>query len=253
VSIQIHPTAIVESGAVLGDGCEVHAHALVTRWSILEEGVVVHAGAVVGGDPQYLKFERGTESFVRVGKNTVIREHVTLNRAVAAGASTVIGSGCFLMAGAHVAHDCVVGDAVVLANHVLLAGHVAVGANAFIGGAAAVHQYVRVGEGVMLGGGSRITRDLAPFTMVAERDAVSGLNILGLKRRGCSREGIAELKRAFRAVYLTGGNLRRNAERALAEGAYASVQAQAFLQFFLSGKRGFARAGRDHDGGDSAE
>lgn len=252
MSIQIHPTAIVETGARLADGCEIQAHAIVTRWAILEEGVVVHPGAVVGGDPQYLKFERGTESFVKIGKGTVVRENVTINRAVPAGNTTTVGAGCFIMAGAHVAHDCSVGDQVVLANNVSLAGHVSVGMNAFVGGGALVHQFVRIGEGVMLGGGARITRDLAPFTMVAERDGVSGLNVLGLKRRGCPREAMAELKRAFRAVYLAGGNLRKNAERELAQGGYASEQALAFLKFFLAGKRGFARATRDRSA-DEAE
>ncbi|WP_404425756.1 acyl-ACP--UDP-N-acetylglucosamine O-acyltransferase [Nibricoccus sp. IMCC34717] len=240
--MSIHPTAIIEPGAVLGTDCEIHAHAVITRHAILSDRVVIHAGAVIGGDPQYLKFERGTESYVRVGTATVVREHVTLNRAVTSGASTVIGDNCFLMACSHVAHDCNVGDNVVLANNALLAGHVSVGNNAFIGGAAAVHQNVRVGQSVMVGGLARITRDLAPFTMVAERDEVSGLNLLGLKRRGFPREAVAEIKRAFREVYLAGGNPRARAERALASGAYLSAEARHFLQFFLDGKRGFARA-----------
>jgi UDP-N-acetylglucosamine acyltransferase len=237
----IHPTAIVEPGAQLGADCEIHAHAIIKKHAILGDRVVVHPFAVIGGDPQYLKFDPKTESFVRVGNGTVLREYVTLNRAIHAGQATTIGENCFLMSGAHLAHDCAVGNNVVLANNALLAGHVSVGDSAFIGGGAAVHQFTRIGEGVMLGGLARITRDLAPYTMVAERDEVSGLNLIGLKRRGASREAIRELKAAFRAVYSEHGNIRLLAQTALTEGSFASAEARAFLEFFLSGKRGFAR------------
>jgi UDP-N-acetylglucosamine acyltransferase len=240
----IHPTAIVEPGAQLGADCEIHAHAIITRHAILGDRVVVHPFAVVGGDPQYLKFERTTESFARVGSGSVLREYVTINRAIHAGQSTVLGENCFLMSGAHLAHDCMVGNHVVLANNALLAGHVSVGDFAFIGGGAAVHQFTRIGESVMLGGLARITRDLAPYTMVAERDEVSGLNLIGLKRRGFSREAIRELKQAFRAVYAEPGNIRELAARALHAGGYTSAEARRFLEFFTAGKRSFARPAR---------
>ena len=249
----IHPTAIVEPGAQLGADCEIHAHAIVRKHAILGDRVVVHPFAVIGGDPQYLKFDPQTESFVRVGHGTVLREYVTLNRAIHAGQATTIGENCFLMSGAHLAHDCAVGNNVVLANNALLAGHVSVGDFAFIGGGAAVHQFTRIGESVMVGGLSRITRDLAPYTIVAERDEVSGLNLVGLKRRGASREVIRELKTAFRAVYGGTGNIRTLAQDALAGGGYASAEARNFLEFFLSGKRSFARSRRAGAGDLAAE
>ncbi len=164
----IHPTAIVEPGATLGADCEVMAYAVVTRHVVLGDRVVIHPFAVVGGDPQYLKFERGTAAGVRVGAGTVIREHVTINRSIHAGKSTEVGANCFLMAASHVAHDCEVGDNVVLANAALLAGHVSVGAGSFLGGGAAIHQFCRVGENVMVAGHASITRDVPHFTMVAE-------------------------------------------------------------------------------------
>lgn len=240
----IHPTATIEPGAQLGAECEIMAHAVVTRHAILGDRVVVHPGAVVGGDPQFLKFDRRTPSFVRVGEGTVIRENVTLNRSIHDGQATVVGERCFFMAGSHAGHDCLVGDDVVTANNSLLAGHVTVGAFTFVGGGAAVHQFVRIGEGVMVGGLSRITRDLAPFTIVAERDEVSGLNLVGLKRRGFARETIRELKEAYRAVYLQNGDIRRLAADALTSGAFASAEAARFLAFFAEGKRGFARPER---------
>ncbi len=240
----IHPEAIVEDGAQLGADCEIMARAVVTRHAVLGDRVVVHPGAVVGGDPQYMKFDRAVPSFVRVGAGTVVRENVTLNRAIHAGAATVVGARCFLMAGSHAGHDCRLGDDVVLANNVMLAGHVEVGDFTFIGGGAGIHQFCRIGESAMVSGLSRISRDLAPFTITAERDEVSGLNLVGLKRRGFSREAIRELKQAFRAVYFGLGNIRELAATALANGGYDTPEARRFLEFFKDGRRGFARAGR---------
>lgn len=237
----IHPTAIVEPGAQLGVDCEVQAYAVVTRYAQLGDRVVVHPHSVVGGDPQYLKFERTTESYVRVGAGTVIRESVTLNRSTHAGQATVIGENCFIMATAHVAHDCLLGNQVILANNAMLAGHVVVGDFTFIGGGTGVHQFVRIGPGAMVGGLSRITRDIGPYLLVAERDEVSGLNLVGLKRRGVSRESIREIKEAFRQVFHTPGNIRDVASAALTTGAFHSPEAKAFLEFFSAGKRSFAR------------
>ena len=240
---RIHPTAIVEPGAELGEDCVIHAHAILTRHARLGAGVVVHPGVVVGGDPQDLKFDAATASGVRIGPRTVLREHVTVNRSTAAGGNTVIGADCFLMAGAHVAHDCVVGDSVVLANNVLLAGHVWLGAYTFVGGGAAFHQFTRVGESAMVGGLSRITLDIPPFVMAAERDEVAGLNLVGLKRRGFSRDVVAELKDCFREVYFDGGNIRLRAQEVLGRGV-RSAEARSFLEFFAGGRRGVARARR---------
>lgn len=250
----IHPTAIIEDGAQLGVDCEVMAHAVVTRHAVLGDRVVVYPGAVVGGDPQFLKFDRRTPTFVRVGEGAVIRENATINRSIYEGQATTVGARTFLMAGSHAGHDCAVAEDVVLANNAMLAGHVSVGAFTFVGGGAGIHQFVRIGEGVMIGGLARITRDLAPFTIVAERDEVSGLNLVGLRRRGCGREAVRELKEAFRQVYFESGDIRKLAARAAAEGGFASAEAARFLAFFAEGKRGFARAkrlGEGESGGES--
>lgn len=240
----IHPTAIVEAGAQLGAGCEVHAYAIITKHCVLGDRVVVHPFALVGGDPQYLKFDRATATGVRVGAGSVIREHVTINRSIHAGKATVVGENCFLMAASHVGHDCEVGNNVVFANAALLAGHVSVGDHTFLGGASAVHQFCRIGEGVMVAGHAAITRDVPHFTMVAERDGVIGFNVVGLKRRGVPRAAIAELKAAFAEVYFTAGNIREVAAGLRAGGRYSSGEAQRFLEFFAGGKRSFARARR---------
>ena len=245
MATEVHATAIVEAGATLGSDVVLRAGAIIRSGATLGDRVVVHSYAVIGGEPQDLRFDPATPSGVAVGEGTTIREFVTINRATRSGTSTTVGPGCFLMAGVHLAHDVRLGEAVILANNVLLAGHVAVGDRTFIGGGAAVHQFCRIGEGAMVAGLARITEDVAPFTMVAERDEVIGLNLVGLKRRGVSRVAIQQLTEAFRRVYFTPGNIRAVAAQALAELAAGEPEARRFLEFFAGGKRGFVRPRRE--------
>ena len=192
MATSIHPSATVDPAAELGADIEIGPHAVVTRWARLGDGVVVHPGAVVGGDPQYLGFDRSTASYAEVGAGSVIRESVTINRSMHEGQVTRLGASCFLMACSHVGHDCVVANEVVLANNAMLAGHVEVGAKTFVGGGAGIHQFCRLGEGVMIAGLARITKDVPPFCMAAERDELTGLNLVGIKRREWPREVIAD-------------------------------------------------------------
>jgi UDP-N-acetylglucosamine acyltransferase len=240
----IHPTAIIEAGAQLGDGCVIHAGAVIKSGAILGDRVAVHPYAVVGGDPQVLRFDPATPTGVRVGAGTIVREYVTINRSTEKGLHTVVGSNCLLMSCSHVAHDAAVGDNVVIANAVLIAGHVVVGDHAVLGGGSAYHQFCRVGEGAIVGGLARITKDIPPFVMAAERDDVAGLNLIGLKRRGVPREAIKELKEAFRLVYFKAGNIREIAAKELAAGTFASAEARRFLEFIKAGTRGIARSRR---------
>lgn len=236
--MSIHPTAIIEADVQLGANCVIHAYAVVKKYSVLGEGVVVHSFAVIGGDPQYLKFDPATVSGVQIGANTVLREHVTVNRSIHAGKFTTVGARCFLMANVHVGHDCAVADDAVLANNAMLAGHVEVGSFSFVGGGAGIHQFVRIGEGVMVAGVARVTKDVAPFLLVAERDEVPGFNLVGLKRRGFTREAIMEIKACYGAVF-AGGDPRPLAATRLP--AAVSAEARRFLAFFADGKRGFVR------------
>jgi UDP-N-acetylglucosamine acyltransferase len=238
----VHPTAIIEEGTELGADCVIHAHAIIRRHSTLGPGVVVHPFAVIGGDPQYLKFDAATVSGVRIGAGTIVREHVTINRSILPDQATTVGARCFLMANVHLGHDCVLGDDVVLANNTMLAGHVGVGNFVFVGGGAGIHQFCRIGESVMVAGLARVTRDVAPFLLVAERDEVPGLNLVGLKRRGFSRESIREIKECYARVF-RGGDPRMQAATRLA-GGVQGAEARRFLEFFGAGKRGFVRPAR---------
>ena len=227
-----------------GTGCVIHPGAIIRAGAILGERVIVHPYAIVGGDPQVLRFDPATPTGARIGSGTIVREYATINRSTEKGGFTVVGSNCLLMACSHVAHDSVVGDHAVIANNVLIAGHVAVGDYAVLGGGSAYHQFTRVGEGAIVGGLSRITLDIPPFIMAAERDEVAGLNLIGLRRRNVPREAIREIKEAFRLVYSTKGNIREIASQALSSGEFKSAEAGRFLTFITGGIRGIARAAR---------
>ena len=239
MATQIHPAAHVDKEAQLGEDVEVMAGAVVTKWARIGDRVVIHPGAVVGGDPQYLSFDSGTPSHVEIGKETVVRESVTINRSMYEGQATSIGERCFFMDCSHAGHDCLVADDVVLANNAMLAGHVEVGEFTFVGGGAGIHQFCRIGPVGMIAGLARVTKDVPAFCMVAERDELTGLNLVGLKRRGWSRDVIMEIKDSYRAVLGEVGNPRPRAADRVATAE--SDPAKTFLKFFEGGKRGFAQ------------
>lgn len=246
-NVTIGPYVVIEGDAVIGEGSHLHAHAVIHTGSRLGKGVEVGCHCAIGGLPQSVTFDPSVQSRVAIGDGTVLRESVTVNRATQAEQQTRVGRNCFLMACAHVGHDCQVGDAVVLANNVMLAGFVTIGDNAFLGGACAIHQYVRLGEGVMLSGVSRLTKDLPPFLMAAERDEVIGLNLVGLRRRGIPREAIREIKELYRLVYGARGRLPDIARDISNTAPPETDEGKRFLDFISSadGKRGFLRPRRD--------
>jgi len=229
----IGPFAIVERGAVIGPRCRIEGQAIVRSHTTLEEAVSVDSFAVLGGLPQDLSFDSSIESGVRIGRGTVIREGVTVHRSTQAGGSTTIGEKCLLMANAHVAHDCAVGSRAILANNVMLAGHVHVGQHSFLGGGCGIHQFVCIGDSVMVAGNASVTCDVPHYLMVAERSIVTGLNLVGLKRR-LDAAAISDLRRCYKAVYLKAGDPMKHAAGCSAETEFG----QRFLDFFKPGKRG---------------
>jgi len=220
----IHPTAIVESGARLGNGVKIGPFCLVGQHVALGDDVelvshVVVAGhtsvgagtrifpfASIGHAPQDLKY-RGEESRLEIGCRNIIREYATMNPGTAGGGLvTRIGSDCLFMVGAHVAHDCQIGDHVVMSNCATLGGHVSLGEYAVLGGLSAVHQYVRIGKHSMIGGVSGVRRDVIPYgQVVGDVARLIGLNIIGLQRRGFSREQIQGLRTAYQMLFGEGG------------------------------------------------
>lgn len=236
--VEVGPFSIIEKGVTIGAGSKIAAHVVVRAGTVLEEEVQVDSFTVIGGLPQDLSFDPLVLSGVRIGRRTVVREHVTIHRSTCAGGFTQIGEHCMLMAASHVGHDSTVADRVILANNVMLAGHVHVGSFTFLGGGAGVHQHCRIGEGAMISGLSRISRDVPPFCLAAERNRLSGLNLIGLRRRKFTPEAIREIKEGFHSVYDGPGNRKKRAEERLAHGVL-HPPTQCFLEFFRDGKRFF--------------
>ncbi|MDQ8197578.1 acyl-ACP--UDP-N-acetylglucosamine O-acyltransferase [Pelagicoccus enzymogenes] len=242
--VEIGPYAIVEGDVEIGAGSKLEAHAVLKDGARIGKSVTVGNFAVVAGLPQDLSFDSSTRTFAKVGDGTTLREGVTINRATKEGGFTLVGESCFVMAAAHVGHDSVVGNNVVIGNASLLGGHVSVGDRAFLGGCSGIHQFCRIGESVMFGGQSTATMDVAPFTIFAERNALFGLNLVGLRRRGFSKDAIAELQRCYRKVFMGTGNMRILASELLERSEALSAESIRFLEFFAGGKRGFATPNR---------
>lgn len=216
----IHPSAIIEPGARIGAGCRVGPYSIVGASVVLEEGVELTSHVVIEGmttigaearlspfasvglPPQDLKY-KGEPTGVVIGARTQLREHVTVHRGSVGGEGiTRIGADCLLMACSHVGHDSRLGDRVILANNVMLGGHVQLGEQCFLGGGAAIHQMVRVGRHSMVGGLAGVTNDIPPFGNVFGLPArLVGLNVVGLRRRGFSRENLHALRAAFRLLF----------------------------------------------------
>lgn len=237
-AVVIGPLAIIEANVSIGNECEISAQAIIKKGSVLGDKVKVDHFAVIGGDPQDLHFNLSTSSNVSIGDATVIREHVTIHRATSEGGTTHIGKNNFIMAGAHVAHDCTTGNHVILANGCMLGGHVSVGDHAFVSGGVAVHQFCRIGKGSMTSGNAVITEDVPPNGLAHSRNEISGLNLVGMRRRGLSNETIAEIKKAYHTVYSCYGSCADFAKPALESGEFTTPEALEFLNFFLGGKRG---------------
>ena len=217
---KIHPTAIIEDGASIGDEVNIgpychignnvvladkvhlESHVVISGFTQIGAGTHIFPFASIGHDPQDLKY-KGEASRLEIGSNNVIREHVTMNPGTEGGGLlTKIGNSCLFMVGSHIAHDCLVGDNVILVNNATLGGHVKIGDYAIIGGLAAVHQFVRIGRHSMIGGCSGVENDVIPYgSIVGNRAHLSGLNLVGLKRRGFSRDTIHDLRRAYRLLF----------------------------------------------------
>ncbi|MDR2463639.1 MAG: acyl-ACP--UDP-N-acetylglucosamine O-acyltransferase [Verrucomicrobiales bacterium] len=240
----VGPDAIIDEQVTIGAGCEIRARALITGWTTIGDNNQIGYGAVIGAEPQDLAF-KNEESYVRIGSGNVIREYATIHRGTKGGTATVIGDHCYLMANAHLAHNCRLGNHVILVNNVLLGGYVEVRDYAFLGGAVAVHQFVRIGEYVMVRGQTRLGLDVPPYCMAVATNSVRGLNRVGLKRRGYDRERRRKIEQAYETYFWSGKN-RAQALAALD----ADGDVKLFADFIRETRRGICgalRAGADAD------
>ena len=233
--VRVGPYAVIEGAARIGDGCTIQAHAVIGAHVVMGRDNVIGCGAVIGGDPQDFAFGPEVRSEVLIGDGNRIREHCTIHRGTTEGSRTVVGNSCFLMAGAHLGHNARIGDHVILANNVALGGHVVVEDRAFLGGGSSFHQYIRVGRLAMCQGLSGFSKDLPPFTIGIEINGVAGLNMVGMRRAGLSREQRAEIKEAFALLYRRG----LNTAQALAAARERSwgADAAALFEFVAAAKK----------------
>ncbi len=229
--VGVHPLSVVEDGArlgqnvaigpfchigpdvVLGDGVELLSHVAVHGRTTIGARTRIFPFASIGHQPQDLKFH-GEPSVLEIGEDCLIREGVTMNPGTEGGGlKTVVGKGCTFLANSHVAHDCHVGDHAIFSNNVMLAGHTRVGDYVIMGGGSALHQFVRVGAHAFIGGLAGVENDVIPYGMaLGNRAYLAGLNLVGLKRRGFSRESIHDLRRAYRLLFAAEGTLKERVE-----------------------------------------
>jgi UDP-N-acetylglucosamine acyltransferase len=251
--VKIHPSAIVDPKARLADDVEIGPFVCIGgeveigARTVLQSHVVIEGavrlgtdnrignGAIIGGLPQDLSFKKGTRSSVEIGNGNVIREHVTIHRGTVEGSVTRVGDNNFFMTGAHLGHNCEIGNKVIIANNCLLGGHVVVGDGAFLGGGCVFHQFMRVGRLVITQGISGFGKDIPPYVAAAEVNKVVGLNVVGLRRAGFDANDRAEIKAAFRLLYESGLNVAQ----ALAQAREKTwgEPAQIFFDFVAKAKR----------------
>jgi UDP-N-acetylglucosamine acyltransferase len=250
---KIHPTAIVDPMAkiaadvTIGPYAMIGANAIIGARSAIASHVVIEADVTIGTDnaidhaaiigtaPQDLSFSADRKTRVEIGNENVIREHCTIHRGSADGSVTKLGDKNFLMAGAHVGHNCEIGNNVIIANNCLLGGHVRVGDGAFLGGGCVFHQHINVGRLAITQGASAFSKDIPPFVIAAERNYVFGLNVIGLRRAGLSAKDRDEIKAAFKLVYASGLNVGDAINKASAMKFGAA--AQEFIDFVATAKK----------------
>ncbi len=255
----IHPTAIVDPGAriatdaridayavvgadvVIDGGCRIGSHVTIHGPTRIGADTVIHAHAAIGGDPQDKKY-RGERSELVIGQRNTIREFCTINRGTADGGSvTRIGDDNWIMAYVHIAHDCQVGNQTVFANNATLAGHVEIGDYVILGGFSGIHQFCKVGDYAFIGMGSLVNADVPPFVMVAGSYAKPrGINSEGLRRHGFDPDRIAAIKRAYRALYVSGKSLAEAREK-LADQYAHEVDVRQMLDFIGRSERALLR------------
>ena len=205
-NVVIEPFCTIRQNVIIEEGTWIGSNVTIFEGARIGKNCKIFPGAVISGAPQDLKYN-GEETEVIIGNNTVIRECVTISRGTSDKLRTKIGNDCLLMAYTHIAHDCTIGDHCILANTVQVAGHVVIDEYAIIGGASAVHQFVRIGAHVMVSGGSLIRKDVPPYTKAAREPlSYSGINSIGLRRRGFKSDKIMEIQELYRYLYLRGLN-----------------------------------------------
>jgi UDP-N-acetylglucosamine acyltransferase len=243
--VEIGPYTVIGAGAVIGERCTIQAHVVIEGSVKMGVENFIGHGVIIGAFPQDLSFDPKTQSSVEIGAGNTIREYCTIHRGSAEGSATVMGNGNFLMTGAHLGHNCTLGNGVVIANDCLLGGYARIDDRAFLGGGSMFHQHVRVGRLAMVQG--RTTKSVPPFISAVANYAL-GINVLGLRRAGLGAAERDEIKRAFKLLYRSGLNTSQTVEMAKASD-FGSLGREFFDFIATPGKRGFVayRTGLEAD------
>lgn len=239
-SVEVGPYAVIDGSVEMGANCVVGPHVYISGVTKIGVGNRFHAGSAIGGRPQDLKY-KGEPTGLIMGDHNDVREHVTINCATTPEENTVVGSHNLFMASVHIAHNCVVGNHVIMANCSMLAGHVVVHDRALISGCCLVHQFCRIGTLAVMQGGSAISKDLAPFTVVRSVNCIAGLNVIGLRRAGFSSEERLELRKLYHLLFR--GNANLSAAASDARERFTSSNAKLMLDFIATTKRGVVAKG----------
>lgn len=243
-TVEIGPYAVIEAGVKIGAGTKVEAHSVVAGPTTIGERNYIGSFATVGGAPQDLSY-KGEPTELIIGNDNQIREYASIHRGTPSGlGKTIIGNSNLLMAYIHIAHDCKLGNDIILANVATLAGHVEVGDRASIGGLVAVHQFCRIGDYSYVGGLSGLSLDVPPYVVLVgtrNRTRISGVNKIGLKRNGFSRETINEIDAAFRIIFRSPNLLMKDAIEVALQQFPNSPEVQMLVQFFKDSKRGVVK------------
>jgi UDP-N-acetylglucosamine acyltransferase len=243
-TVEVGPHAIIEEHVKIAAGTRIWANAYITGHTEIGRDNQIHMGAVIGHEPQDLKFDRTCRSYLRIGDRNTFREYSTVHRGTEPESATVIGNDCYLMGVSHVGHNCVIGNDVIICNCALVAGHVHVGDRAFISGGVVIHQFTRVGRLAMFSGNARVSMDVPPFTLAAERNEVHALNLVGLRRAKIAPAAVAELKKLFKLFYLSGLNGTGALKEASQEGAFKTAEALEFIEFVRNSPNGICPSPR---------
>ncbi len=240
----ISPFVVIEKDVVIGDNCMIYPHVVIMDGARIGNNCTVSPGAVISNIPQDLKF-KGEQTTAEIGDNTNIRECVTINRGTASRGKTVIGSNCLIMAYSHVAHDCILKDNIIIGNATQIAGEVEIDDFAVISGGCLVHQFVRISKHVMIQGGSRIGKDIPPYTLIGRDPIVyCGINIVGLRRRGFTKDQVFLIQDIYRTLYTRGLN-NSEALKCIETDYEPSVERDLILDFIKSSSRGIVRGSID--------
>jgi UDP-N-acetylglucosamine acyltransferase len=238
-NVEVGPFSIIGPHVIIGHNTIVQSHVVIEGEVVIGSSNFIGHGAIIGAPPQDVSFSPERKTNVEIGNHNIIREYCTVHRGTDEGSATKLGDKNFLMTGAHVGHNCVIGSNVVIANNCLLGGYVRVDDGAFLGGGSVFHQFIHIGRLVIVQGNSAFGKDIPPFLIAAERNYVFGLNVIGMRRAGLSGTDRDEIKKAFKLVYLSG----RNASQALEKAATTTwgAPAREFIEFVAnSKKRGIA-------------